>query len=206
MGKINLKNTRINISAPVGVLTEAKIKKIEEEFVNGDFQILNQIQNQILFLGNPETGTSLLIASSQISVGFEGAPDFDWAFDSLTKVFNAMLLDSVGSSAIHIIGHVESEGSAMDSSLGFTRVQASEIKAAYPSLAGVGLRFIEKHGDDIWEFKVEPLLKDEKFYHIEGVFNYKEKNDLKVITENAKAAYTYYTTTLTELAERLFVK
>lgn len=167
-------------------------------------------EDQNLIFINPEKGSNLVLTPRQITIGFDGDNfifDFEWLGHEMSKVFDVLLLDKKGSPLVHLIGHYPSNGiSSMEKSLeAFLPGQKETLKKAWPNLMGLGLRFLEKHGNDIWEFKLEPFIRDPRFYFLEGIFNHQEV-PLDVIPQLAEKAYTYFKENLWGIARDYFIR
>lgn len=195
MGKLLIKYVRINIPAKVGPVNEPKITKLQD-VMGKDFPVATGLGVRNFIFVNPLKGMSMFINAQQISFGFDEVkvtPDFSLAQQYLDKAFDTLLLDKKGKAVIQIAGHYDVADSSFDRSLtDFLSLDKEALISTWPELMGIGLRFIAKKDDDLFEFKLEPLLKDKSLFYVEGVFNIKAVATLTSITKSAEDAYTYF--------------
>lgn len=194
MIQLLVKSFRLNIGAPVGFLNEVKLRKTKER-LGDDFSIIAPIDGQAAFITNGSRHSIIVLAPNQITFGFDGEniiPDFNFMQDTLQTVFDTLLLDPVGPSGTQIIGNYNVTTSAMDSSFEFLAITKEELADGIKGLKGVGFRFLLDHGQDTWEYKVEPLIKNPDIWFIEAICGNNENLPLPTIIKTTKEAYEYF--------------
>ena len=204
MSDISIGLFRIIVLAPVGVITEAKIKKLME---HGNGMQLIQSQPGVSAMIGDGKGTSVLIFQDQISYGYDGdgCVDFAKAQKILEETFNALLLDQNGRCSILIVSREKSKtGSAMNETASFLN-DFENIKKDWNDLAGVGLRLFEKHENDVWEFKIEPFLGDDSFYHVECLANKNEEISMGEIVKFGEEIHSYFINRFSSIVSKYFI-
>jgi hypothetical protein len=203
LATITIKTIRIALSLPVGIVNEARIKRIKEEF-GPAFNALNDGTN-VIFV-NPDGKRSFALNAQQIIVGFDGegvTPDFDWTKETIDKICDILMLDKKSGFYFQLIANCPAMGSSKDNSIDLVLAdKKAAILEIYPELEAVGIRFIGNHESGIVDFKVEPLLANPSQYYIEAIINFPVVTDLDNITKLADNSYTYIHSTLFQLAEK----
>jgi hypothetical protein len=203
-----MRSFRINIIAPVGPIGEAKIRKLQE--VLEGFSIEAKIEPGGIILLHPESRGTLVLAPQQITLGFdqdELVPNFEFIRETFSKMFETLLLDPVGQSTVQIMGTIAVEtGSSMENSIKRFALSSEPATYGITGLKGVGLRFLIDHEPDIWEFKVEPFIKDESFYFLEAICGNNQTLTLEQILAVSQEAYTSFVGNWRTIAEEYLIE
>lgn len=192
---MNIISFSINIVAPVGVLGDTKVKKLHES-LKDYLPIVASVDMQNAVLVNPEKPAILIVNPGQITINMEGQniyPDFDYFMSLLHQTFDTLLLDSLVTGGIRIVGHIPFTEDTMDYSFNFITTKKEDLIPGIKGLRGVGLRFLLDHGQDMWEYKVEPFIKDPRSFFIEAICGFSQPITIENVIETAKEAYTYFT-------------
>lgn len=197
MPELLTRGFRLNITAPIGVLTEPKVKALQER-LQELFPIVAGFDDQNAIFANPEKQQVLVVLPQQLTFGVDGSDiggliDFDIMQETFSRAFEALLLERKGVHTTQIMGTYDANGTSMDCSFALLRDKRENLAQGISGLKGVGLRFLIDHGDDVWEYKLEPFIKDPKFYFAEALCAVKQEMSLEEIIVTSKQVYTYYT-------------
>lgn len=194
MSKLFLRSFRLNITVPVGPISEKKVQKIQQ-VLGEEFPLATGVDNVSTMLVNPTKQAVLLFAPQQVTFGLDGEnvnPDFEYMKSTIYVAIEALLVDPIGKAGIHIVGNYPYYKSSMDDSFKFLSIPKKELQAGLAGLKGVGLRFLIDRGEDTWEYKVEPLIKNPNFYFLEAICGITKDLPLDDIIKIAEEAYTYF--------------
>lgn len=166
------KKVAVGMLTPIGALNDAKLEKLQEVFAARFPLIGRQEGGESTVLVNPNARKSIVIAADRIILEYNGdnvsvgEEDISQISDDLHALSVTLLLNKSFSFAVNLVAHARSaEGNALVASM-----KALSESNEWNNLSGVGLRLLFER-EDIWEYKLEPLLSDRAFYFLEAICN-----------------------------------
>ncbi|PGL32164.1 hypothetical protein [Bacillus cereus] len=196
MSKLNTVHFKIVLNTNVGTINEKKADIIADKFKE-DFPIKVSQEKQglgnVFYLANPLTKEAILVEENKVTYQIDSEarvePNFVTIKENLKKLYSTLLLDEDAEVIIHYIGSTAATTeNAMEEST--TKLSAGqEIKQQMENLKGIGLRFLIEHRTGLWEYKVEPLINDPRFYFIEMICNINKQKSIDEIVHVAEESY-----------------
>lgn len=183
------------MAVSVGPLGEKKILKVKEQ-LGADFVAVSPHDQPGIIIVNPSKQIVLILTSQQITFGADGdnvVPDFDYIRQTLTGVFDVLLLDPIcTSSGVQIVGNYSFDGSSMNDSFRLLNADRKELETGIMGIKGVGFRFLIDHNPDTWEYKIEPLIANPSFYFVEAICGNSKALPLNEVINIANNVYANF--------------
>lgn len=167
---IDVSNIRIDFIKQVGDLSNKKIERLQES-LKDKFSIIDKLQYGGYIFINELKKLFLIVTNNQVTLEIRGVDvtyDKSLLYDIIEKVFDILLLDEETEVLLNIVGLVENTPSTFDKSLEF--IQNHNIDNI-DNIYGVGYKFFIKDEKYIGELKIEPLVRDDKYFYIQYIMS-----------------------------------
>ena len=188
---MNLKSVKLAYSSENGQLNDAKIKRLEQ-FKDKYPVIARQEGGPGVLLMNPNDKSTIAILPDRIvfdyngeNLNIENIP----VESDLHRLTETLILDRTAKTSIQFIAQQNEENEdAMSFSLSFL----PSITDIWNEVSGLGLRLLfEASENQMWEVKIEPLLRNIKQFHLEGICNYKTLS-VEELSDQLTIAYNFF--------------
>lgn len=168
---VRLTTIRLECAAEAGSLSEKKKQALHTRF-HERYPLQAEGQPGPAFLlADPTTKASIVITPSSVLFSREGdnlglLPGDLWS--DVDAVFGLLMLDSPCPVGLFVTGMLPA---ALEDSFGLSVERFLHDPAAWrqdwSSLRGVGLRFLFEEAEARGDIRVEPLIRDPQFFHVE---------------------------------------
>lgn len=170
---MELRRVALQFRTAVGPITEAKLR-IAREALAPSFGVglLPGPGHGVLLSEQPDLDAMVLeeqMIMLQRDAEHVEAPDFERWGSHLRTITDRLALEQSAPVTFHYVGVLASEPGSMAQSLKSLNATPDFVGNGLPPLEGVGLRFLARREADIWEFKLEPFLRDPRYYYLEGI-------------------------------------
>lgn len=177
----------INIFSVMGIMNDAKIKKLREIKDLTEINLPNNGANKLF--GTPQKNT-ISVGSAKIIYTITSDENFEHI---LKEIYDSLLIDEDNSFNIQFVKNIPAIRDSFAESK--DKFSPNVLKKDWKELRGTGYRFITKSVEDdgaFWDFRVEPLFSDEKFFYLGGMHNFKKTARLEEIVEYYKNDKLYF--------------
>ncbi|KGG79637.1 hypothetical protein [Caloranaerobacter azorensis] len=167
---IDVNNIRIDFIKQVGDLSNKKIEKLQKD-LKDKFSAIDKLQYGGYIFINELKNLFLIVTNNQVTLEIRGVNvtyDKSFLYDILKKVFDILLLDEETEVLLSIVGLIKSVSSTFNKSLKFIENHSIDN---IDSIYGVGYKFFMKEGKYIGELKIEPLVRDDKYFYIQYIMS-----------------------------------
>jgi len=200
---------RINLKTNVGALSNKKVDALVAALKPFFPSMAFNLNGEMLLMVDDATKTVILLTGEQITFGqdeFTSPLDFDKIQKVINCVYDTLLLDSDTVVGVQLIGCFDHGSSTMDPSLTKLAIPSADLKGQLKGLSGVGYRFLIDHGEDVWELKVEPFLRDQNKWFMEALCGTSKPSDIASVAKISSEAYTCFKGEWAAFVTRYFLK
>lgn len=183
---MQLKRLQIDLSQNFGEIGNKKIELLKKE-LEDFYTEVQQINNGVILV-NKEQESHLLITNNQVSLYYNDINDEEDFYvkaefkNIIEKVFNKLLLEDEVKAVSTITYLIEETNNTMEKS---KEILTDNDKYSFiddkEEIKGIGYRFIQENEVSLSEFKIEPLISNDKYWFIETRINFNEQNTINNI-------------------------
>lgn len=172
MEKINWEQISISFQYRSGQITDKRIQKITEELKRAEIEVSASMRRDtgvVVFM--LDKGCAFIITQESLSYNFPMIADrFSDVKKHLTAIMDIMSVEDRNAFVINAQGTTPGCDSHRETKEGFNSKHENVLND-YADIYGVGYRFLIKNQQYSGEFKIEPMLADNKKYYYQYLIN-----------------------------------
>lgn len=183
-----MKNNTLNFITyfNIGSLNEKKIKAILDKCSNKYVHAEVLANNNSLLISNVDNTKQIQVFPNQITINRVNFEDFQNEIQDIQQdiamIIDALMLEDITNSAVLTITDIQPFN---DNTMEFTKSFVPNVlrSSFNENLLGSGFRFFLKGENGLLnEFKIEPLVSNNNYLFIQGIYNYMNLNCKNLIS------------------------